>query len=69
MMVRSSYNEGANWTGVNDGGVIFAGESAYSDLVELANGRIGLLYERGEDNPYQLIVFNHFLESDLGMPN
>lgn len=69
MMIRSSYNEGANWTGVNDGGVIFAGESAYSDMVELANGRIGLLYERGEDNPYQLIVFNHFLESDIGLPD
>lgn len=69
MMIRSSYNEGANWTGVNDGGVIYAGESGYSDMVEIANGRIGLLYERGDTNPYQMIVFNHFLESDIGLPN
>lgn len=69
MMIRSSYNEGANWTGVDDGGVIYTEKAAYSDMVELANGRIGILYERGTVDTYERIVFNHFFESDIGLPN
>lgn len=69
MMVRSSYNEGANWTGVDDGGLIYDKKATYSDMVELANGRIGILYERGVVDNYEQIVFNHFFESDIGLPD
>jgi len=54
IMVRSSFDETATW---NAGRVIYAGSSAYSDLVRTADSRIGLLYER--DN-YSKITFARF---------
>ena len=43
MTVRISYDEGKSWT---DGKTIYSGESAYSSLTVLANGDIGLFFEK-----------------------
>lgn len=56
MTVRASYDEGQTWT---DGLLVEEGPAAYSDLVKLADGEIGLLYEAGEPL-YQEIRFARF---------
>jgi sialidase-1 len=54
MTVRLSYDEGKTWPVSK---LLHPGGSAYSNLVRLANGRIGLLYEKNE---YAEIVFASF---------
>jgi len=62
MTVRLSRDEGKTWSHAK---TIHAGPSAYSNLVELKGNQIGLLYERGEANPYQRISFARFALSWL----
>ena len=69
MMIRSSYTEGTTYQNTSAGTLIYAGPTAYSDLVEANSGQIGLLYERGVDNPYQTIRYSWFTEADLGLPD
>jgi sialidase-1 len=54
MTVRMSYDECKTWPVSK---VLWPGPAAYSDLVVTADGKIGCLYERGEKNPYESIVF------------
>jgi sialidase-1 len=54
MTVKSSFDETATW---NDGKMIHRGFSAYSDLVALNNGAVGLLYEHGLAGNYERIQF------------
>lgn len=54
MTVRLSYDEAKTWA-ISQ--CIYEGPSAYSDLAVLPGYRIGLLYERGEQNPYETITF------------
>lgn len=54
MTIRISYDEANTWARSK---CIHEGPSAYSDLAIVANNRIGLLYERGEQNPYETIAF------------
>ncbi|MDP8257483.1 MAG: sialidase family protein [Candidatus Alcyoniella australis] len=54
MTVRLSLDQGAAWPIAK---WLHLGPSAYSDLVGLNNGDFGLLYERGEDLPYDKISF------------
>lgn len=54
MTVRISYDEGKTWS---EGKTIYAGSSAYSSLCVLANGDIGLFFEK--DN-YKENVFVRF---------
>lgn len=56
MTVRASFDEGVTW---NEGFLVEEGPSAYSDLVKLSNGQIGLLYEAGTPL-YSKIVFARF---------
>jgi len=51
MTVRISYDEGKSWTA---GKTIYSGESAYSSMTILADGNVGLFFEK--DN-YQENVF------------
>ena len=64
MTVRVSYDEGQTWTASR---VVHEGHAAYSSLVALPDGRIGLLYERGEKSAYERLTFAtfplHWLES------
>ena len=54
MTVKISYNKGKTWTLKK---LLHAGPSAYSNLVQLPNGNLGCLYEAGNKNPYEGIVF------------
>ena len=54
MTVRISYDEGQSWS---EGKTIYAGSSAYSSLVVLENGEIGLFFEKDE---YRENVFVRF---------
>lgn len=57
MTVRLSRDEGRTWSASK---TIHAGPSAYSNLIELKGGMMGLLYERGEARPYERITFARF---------
>jgi sialidase-1 len=54
MTVRISYDEGQSWT---EGKTIYGGSSAYSSLSVLADGDIGLLFEKDD---YQENAFVRF---------
>lgn len=57
MTVRVSDDDGLTWPASKP---IHAGPAAYSCLVELPDGSIGLLYECGEKSPYERIEFARF---------
>jgi sialidase-1 len=52
-----SYDEGATWPVSR---VVHDGPAAYSSLVVLPDGTIGLLFERGATSPYETITFARF---------
>lgn len=54
MTLRASLDEGRSWA---ESRLLHAGPSAYSDLAVLGDGRIGCLYEAGEANAAESIVF------------
>jgi sialidase-1 len=54
MTVRASFDDGRTWPVAH---LLYEGSSAYSSLVRLHDGRIGLLYERDD---YGQIVFTTF---------
>lgn len=57
MTVRLSRDDGRTWSHSKP---IHPGPSAYSNLVELRGNAVGLLYERGEESPYERITFARF---------
>ncbi len=57
MTVRLSGDGGRTWP---DSREVWAGPAAYSCPGQLPDGRLGLLYERGEQSPYERIVFSRF---------
>ena len=65
MTVRSSFDETQTWT---EGKMIHRGPSAYSDMVKLQDGTIGLLYESGYGSAYHHITFARFTEEWLDDP-
>lgn len=54
MTLRASLDDGRTWGHAK---LLHAGPSAYPDLAVLGNGRIGCLYEAGESNAAESIVF------------
>lgn len=54
LTARVSYDEGATWPVSR---VIHAGPAAYSSLVALPEGDVGVLFERGDESPYERITF------------
>jgi sialidase-1 len=52
MTVKMSYDEGESWPVSRS---LYEGPSAYSSLTGLPNGKVGCLYERGEENAYETI--------------
>jgi sialidase-1 len=52
LTVRRSDDNGRRWNTVR---VVHPGPAAYSSLVDLGDGRVGLLYEAGEAGPYEEI--------------
>lgn len=63
--VRSSFDESLTW---NEGKLINRGQSAYSDLVTLNTGMIGVLYEWGDTKNYEEVRFATFSEQWLDSP-
>ena len=57
MTVKLSRDDGRSWPVAR---VIHEGPAAYSSLASLKDGRIGLLYERGESRAYEVITFARF---------
>jgi sialidase-1 len=57
MTVRLSRDDGKAWSTSK---TIYQGPSAYSNLIELKHGMIGLLYEHGEAGPYERITLASF---------
>jgi sialidase-1 len=57
MTVRLSTDDGQTWKYQK---VIQEGPAAYSSLAMLRDRTIGLLYERGDKNAYEKIVFTRF---------
>ena len=57
MTVKLSRDDGPSWPVAR---VIHEGPAAYSSLALLKDGRIGLLYERGESRAYEVITFARF---------
>jgi fructan beta-fructosidase len=57
MTVRTSFDEGATWPQEL---VLHEGPSAYSSLAVLPGGRVGCLYERGAEHPYERITLGTF---------
>jgi sialidase-1 len=57
MAVRLSYDGGKSWPSSQS---LHAGPSAYSCLAVLPNGDVACLYEAGENQPYESIVFARF---------
>ena len=57
MTVRLSDDDYKTW---QTSKVIFEGPSAYSCLTVLPDGKIGCLYERGSEHPYETITFAVF---------
>jgi sialidase-1 len=57
MTVRASFDEGETWPVSR---LLDPRPSAYSCLVVLPDGAIGLLYETGVKNPYENLVFARF---------
>jgi sialidase-1 len=62
MSVWYSLDEGLNWSAPRS---IYSGSSAYSDMVRLTNGNLGILYER---DTYGKITFTSFGTDFLGLP-
>jgi len=54
MTIRLSKDNGKTWPYSQ---LIYLGPSAYSDLVNLKDGNVGLLFEYGEKDPYEKIGF------------
>lgn len=57
MTVRLSYDDGQTWPIAKS---LHPGPAAYSDLAVLADGKPACLYEAGQRNPYESIIFARF---------
>ncbi|WKU47787.1 sialidase family protein [Streptomyces sp. VNUA116] len=76
MTIRSSYDEGRTWEGVEQGRLVTADWAGYSDMAVLDTGgdqdgyghgaTTGLLYEAGRGNARDEIRFTRFTEEWLG---
>lgn len=62
LTVRLSNDGGVSWSA---GFVLHAGPAAYSDLVVQEDGLIGCLYERGNENPYEQLMYARFEKDSL----
>ncbi|MFI9051597.1 exo-alpha-sialidase [Streptomyces sp. NPDC053427] len=66
MTIRSSWDEGRTWEGVDRGARVTTDWSGYSDMVALSPDVIGLLYEGGKVDARDEIRFVRFTEDWLG---
>ncbi|CAL9594614.1 hypothetical protein SUDANB145_05295 [Streptomyces sp. enrichment culture] len=69
LTIRSSFDGGLTWQTPEQGALVTDGISAYSDMVELSDGRYGVLYEGGDTAQHQFIKWAPFTEADLDQPD
>jgi sialidase-1 len=62
MVIWRSTNEGRDW---EEARTIWPERSAYSDMVKLSDDYLGLLFEAGQNNPYEEISFARIPISNL----
>lgn len=62
MTLKRSSDDGGTWPDIHQ---VYSGPSAYSDLVMIDDGHIGVLYEAGLSGPYEGIVFENIPVTDL----
>lgn len=65
MTIKTSFDDCKTWSNSK---LVYSGPSAYSCLAKLSDGNIGLLFEAGESNPYENIVFLSFTPEILFSP-
>jgi sialidase-1 len=65
MTIKTSFDDCDSWSNSK---LVFAGPSAYSCLVKLPNGEVGLFFEAGEKRPYEKMVFVSFKIKELFTP-
>ncbi|MEV0368812.1 exo-alpha-sialidase [Streptomyces sp. NPDC050636] len=66
MTIRSSWDEGRTWEGVDRGARVTGDWSGYSDMVAISPEVTGLLYEAGKVDARDEIRFARFTEDWLG---
>ena len=57
MTVRASFDDGQSWSAQ---GLLNEGPSGYSDLATMPDGRIGCLYEAGEEQANECLRLARF---------
>ncbi|MFF0064116.1 LamG-like jellyroll fold domain-containing protein [Streptomyces sp. NPDC005279] len=67
MRIRYSTDRGATWRDAS-GGLINNKRAGYSDMAELGDGQLGLVYEGGTDFSAANIYFNRFTPGSVGVP-
>jgi sialidase-1 len=65
MTIKASFDDGSSWSNSK---LIFEGPSAYSCMTKLPDGNIGILFEAGEEHPYEKIIFASFHPDELFHP-
>ncbi|WP_439379393.1 sialidase family protein [Amycolatopsis lexingtonensis] len=69
LRVHSSFDEGANWTGTAGSLLVWGQDAAYSDMVQLSQSSVGVLFEAGpEFHANDTIRFATVTDAALGAP-
>ncbi|SFW84801.1 sialidase family protein [Amycolatopsis australiensis] len=69
LRVHSSFDEGANWTGTAGSLLVWGQDAAYSDMVQLSQSSVGVLFEAGpEYHANDTIRYATVSEAALGAP-
>ncbi|MDT7799467.1 MAG: sialidase [Actinomycetota bacterium] len=69
LRVHSSFDEGGNWTGTDSSLLVWGQDAAYSDMVQLSQLSVGVLFEAGPElHANDTIRFATVTEAALGAP-
>ncbi|MEU0529633.1 sialidase family protein [Amycolatopsis tolypomycina] len=69
LRIHSSFDEGANWTGTAGSLLVWGQDASYSDMVQLSQSSVGVLFEAGpEFHANDTIRFASVSEAALGAP-
>ncbi|WIX99186.1 sialidase family protein [Amycolatopsis mongoliensis] len=69
LRIHSSFDEGANWTGTADSLLVWGQDAAYSDMVQLSQSSVGVLFEAGpEYHANDTIRYATVTDTALGAP-
>lgn len=69
LTIRSTFKGGTEWVDPGGGTVIYGGMCAYTDMTQLNDNTVALVYERAVNWSTGYIWFTTFTETDLGLPD